>query len=96
MLVSNIDWDDYVGRVAIGRITSGTVKKGDTVWLHQSEDVYKRQFPMSVYSDVNNYQDSDYVINNFSIKEQEYLKKYILQSSAFLMRAVGCLLYTSH
>ncbi len=32
MLVSNIDWDDYVGRVAIGRITSGTVKKGDTVW----------------------------------------------------------------
>lgn len=28
MLVSNIDWDDYVGRVAIGRITSGTVKKG--------------------------------------------------------------------
>ena len=37
MLVSNIDWDDYVGRVAIGRITSGTVKKGDTVWLHQSD-----------------------------------------------------------
>lgn len=33
-------------------------------------------FPMSVYSDVNNYQDSDYVKNNFSIKEQEYLKKY--------------------
>ena len=36
-------------------------------------------FPMSVYSDVNNYQDSDYVKNNFSIKEQEYLKKYILK-----------------
>lgn len=33
MLVSNIDWDDYVGRVAIGRITSGSVKKGDTLWL---------------------------------------------------------------
>ncbi len=33
MLVSNIDWDDYVGRVAIGRITSGKVKKGDTVYL---------------------------------------------------------------
>lgn len=29
---------------------------------------------MSVYSDVNNYQDSDYAKNNFSIKEQEYLK----------------------
>lgn len=52
-------------------------------------------FPMSVYSDVNNYQDSDYVKNNFSIKEQEYLKKYVLQSSAFLMRAVGNSKYSS-
>ena len=33
MLVSNIDWDDYVGRVAIGRVTKGSIKKGDTVWL---------------------------------------------------------------
>ena len=31
MLVSNIDWDDYVGRVAIGRVNSGSIKKGDTV-----------------------------------------------------------------
>jgi len=52
-------------------------------------------FPMSVYSDVNNYQDSDYAKNNFSIKEQEYLKKYVLQSSAFLMRAVGNSKYSS-
>ncbi len=33
MLVSNIGWDNYVGRVAIGKITSGVVRKGDTVWL---------------------------------------------------------------
>lgn len=33
MLISNIDWDDYVGRVAVGRISSGTVKKGDTLYL---------------------------------------------------------------
>lgn len=33
MLISNISWDDYVGRVAIGRVSSGSVKKGDTVWL---------------------------------------------------------------
>ena len=52
-------------------------------------------FPMSVYSDVNNYQDSDYAKNNFSIKEQEYLKKYVLQASAFLMRAVGNSKYSS-
>lgn len=37
MLVSNIDWDDYVGRVAVGRITSGSVKKGDTLWLINKE-----------------------------------------------------------
>jgi len=33
MLISNISWDFYVGRVAIGRITSGSVRKGDTMWL---------------------------------------------------------------
>lgn len=32
MLVSNIDWSDYVGRIAIGKILSGRVKLGDTVW----------------------------------------------------------------
>ncbi|MCL4154865.1 UNVERIFIED_CONTAM: hypothetical protein GTU68_015821 [Idotea baltica] len=32
MLVSNIDWSDYVGRIAIGKILSGAVKLGDTVW----------------------------------------------------------------
>ena len=32
MLVSNIDWDDYVGRIAIGKILSGSVKKGDNIY----------------------------------------------------------------
>ncbi|MGE9268443.1 MAG: translational GTPase TypA, partial [Verrucomicrobiales bacterium] len=32
MLISNIDWDDYVGRIAIGKILSGSVKKGDKLW----------------------------------------------------------------
>src|SRR5690606_22753259 len=32
MIASNIDWDDYVGRVAIGKVLGGSVKKGDTVW----------------------------------------------------------------
>ena len=31
MLVSNIDWDDFVGRLAIGRILSGKVRHGETV-----------------------------------------------------------------
>lgn len=33
MLVSNIDWDDYVGRVAVGKILSGTVAPGGTVYV---------------------------------------------------------------
>jgi GTP-binding protein len=31
ILVTNIDYDNYVGRLAIGRIFSGSVKAGDTV-----------------------------------------------------------------
>jgi GTP-binding protein len=33
MLVSNIDWSDYVGRIAIGKILAGKVTVGDTVWV---------------------------------------------------------------
>ncbi|MCH6256626.1 translational GTPase TypA [Puniceicoccaceae bacterium K14] len=32
MLVSNIDWDNYVGRVAVGKVMSGTVKIGDVIY----------------------------------------------------------------
>jgi GTP-binding protein len=31
MLVSNLDWSDYVGRIAIGKITGGHVKVGDSI-----------------------------------------------------------------
>jgi GTP-binding protein len=31
LLVTNIDYDDYIGRLAIGRVFSGTVKVGDYV-----------------------------------------------------------------
>ncbi|MGC9450148.1 MAG: translational GTPase TypA [Oceanipulchritudo sp.] len=33
MLVSNIDWNDYVGRVAVGRILSGEAKGGDRLHI---------------------------------------------------------------
>lgn len=33
MVISALDWSDYVGRIAIGRITEGTVNMGDTVAL---------------------------------------------------------------
>jgi len=32
MLVSNVDWNDFVGRVAVGRVLSGKVAAGE--WLH--------------------------------------------------------------
>jgi GTP-binding protein len=33
MLVSNIDWSDYVGRIAVGKILGGVVKVGDPLFV---------------------------------------------------------------
>jgi GTP-binding protein len=38
MLVSNIDWSDYVGRIAVGKILGGTVKVGDNVFVIRNSD----------------------------------------------------------
>jgi GTP-binding protein len=35
MLVTNLDWSDYVGRIAIGRIYSGAIRKGQQIALMQ-------------------------------------------------------------
>ena len=32
MLVSNVDWSDYVGRIGIGKVLSGKVRVGDSIW----------------------------------------------------------------
>ena len=37
MLASNIAWDDYVGRVAMGKVLSGKVAKGDNVFLYRKD-----------------------------------------------------------
>ncbi len=43
-LVTNIDYNDYVGRLAIGRIFSGTVKIGDTVaMINSNGEALKRK-----------------------------------------------------
>jgi GTP-binding protein len=31
MLISNLDWSDYVGRIAIGKISGGSIKVGDSI-----------------------------------------------------------------
>ena len=38
MLVSNIDWSDYVGRIAVGKILGGTAKIGDNVYVVRHSD----------------------------------------------------------
>ena len=38
MLVSNIDYDDYIGRIAVGRIERGTVKLGMNVAICKKDD----------------------------------------------------------
>jgi len=38
MLVSNIDWSDYVGRIAVGKILGGTANIGDTVYVVRHTD----------------------------------------------------------
>ena len=37
LLVTNLDWSDYVGRIAIGRIQSGTITKGQSVDIAKDE-----------------------------------------------------------
>ena len=32
MLVSNVDWSDYVGRIGVGKVLSGKTKVGDAIW----------------------------------------------------------------
>jgi GTP-binding protein len=38
LLVTTLDWSDYVGRIAIGRIQSGTVRRGQQIALLQKDD----------------------------------------------------------
>jgi len=50
MLVTTLDWSDYVGRIAIGRVQSGTIRKGQSVVLMQAEDRMTPTRAVSVYT----------------------------------------------
>lgn len=50
LLVTNIDYNDYVGRLAIGRIFSGTVRVGDTVAMINSKGDTVRTKITSMYT----------------------------------------------
>ncbi len=42
MLVSNVGWDDYVGRIALGKIASGCVRDGDTLFCARTDGTRAR------------------------------------------------------
>ena len=50
MLVSNIEWDDYVGRVAIGKVLGGSVTKGDTIWLLRKDGTRQQSKVMKTFT----------------------------------------------
>ena len=49
MLVTTLDWSDYVGRIAIGRVQAGTLRKGQNIALMQAEDRIAPAKAVSVY-----------------------------------------------
>ena len=49
MMVTTLDWSDYVGRIGIGRIHSGTIKRGQQVTLMQAGGESKNCKALSVH-----------------------------------------------
>lgn len=49
MLVTTIDWSKYVGRIAIGKLLAGTIKKGQNVALCQQGDKISHSKVASVH-----------------------------------------------
>ncbi len=49
MLVSNLDWNDFVGRIAIGKILSGSVRAGDTITCLRKDGTRERKPVMKVF-----------------------------------------------
>jgi len=43
MMVTTLDWSEYVGRIAVGRIEAGTVTAGQTIDLHGMHGVTKQK-----------------------------------------------------
>jgi len=49
ILVTNIDYNDYVGRLAVGRVFSGTVKSASQVAMVSSDDTVKKLKVVALY-----------------------------------------------
>lgn len=42
MLVNTLDYDDYVGRIVVGRVIRGTIHNGETITLMDEEGRRKK------------------------------------------------------
>ena len=65
MLVTTLDWSDYVGRIAIGRVQSGTIRKGQSVVLMQAGDKITPSRVVSVYL----FQDLGRTVEGWSVEK---------------------------
>jgi GTP-binding protein len=50
MLVANLDYDDYVGRLAIGRVAAGTIRQGDPVAVMRPGDKIEKGKVVKLYA----------------------------------------------
>lgn len=50
MLVANLDYSDYLGRLAIGRVFSGTLRHGDEVSIAKRDGVFQTTRITKLYS----------------------------------------------
>jgi len=50
MLVTTLDWSDYVGRIAIGRVRAGSIRKGQNIVLMQADDRTAESKVASLYT----------------------------------------------
>ena len=50
MLVTTLDWSEFVGRIAIGRVQSGTIRKGQTVALIKADGVPREAKVQQLYT----------------------------------------------
>ncbi len=66
MLASNISWDDYVGRVAMGKVQSGSVKKGDTIFRIRPDGTSQRGKVTKIfeYSSLSNTESAEGIAGN--------------------------------
>jgi GTP-binding protein len=50
MLISNLDWNEYVGRIAIGKIIQGTITAGNTIFHIDKNQNLSRLLTTKVFS----------------------------------------------